>query len=147
MRPEARVYGEGIGEVEVAGERFDFLSVDEDFEPLDLRHVGFESCDDGIDGELFAGDAAGSGDGHGFGEIGDAGAVGEEIEGKRTASGGSVRVRRRRGRRAECRELVWRAATGSSESCRSTVTGAREPSLALAAQKNLAFTRGRWEAR
>ena len=86
---------EGIGEVEVpadavvmAGEGFDFLaSVDEDFEALDLRDVGGEGGDDGVDGELFAGDAAGSGDGQGFGEVSDAGAVGEEIEGQEDGVG------------------------------------------------------------
>ena len=87
-----------MAQVDVAGERVDFLAVDEDLHALDRRQVDRDRVDDGVDGEQFV-EAAAAVVGHGFLRQVDEGraVLGDEDLPHLRAFGDRLRERRRRG--------------------------------------------------
>ena len=79
---ELRIHQDDLGEVDVAGKRIHFLSMNQDFEALDLGNIGFESAGDGFHSDLFALDARRRGSTQLIGKIGNGSAVRQEIKGE-----------------------------------------------------------------
>src|SRR5260370_11692507 len=61
-------------------ERFHFLSMNQDFQPLHLRHIGFQSSRDGIHRQLLAYDSRRNGSRQRLGKIRDRRSVRQQIK-------------------------------------------------------------------